>query len=38
METAKDMQTKIVGKAHTDEAFRARLLSDPKGAVGGSWA
>ena len=33
METAKEMQAKIVGKAMEDAEFRARLLSDPKGAV-----
>ena len=34
METAKDMRAKVVGKAGTDEGFRARLLADPKGAIG----
>ena len=34
METPKEMRTKIVGKARTDEGFRARLLDDPKGAIG----
>ena len=34
METAKDMRAKIVGKTGTDGGFRARLLSDPKGAIG----
>ena len=34
METANDMRMKIVGKAGTDEAFRSRLLTDPKGAIG----
>ena len=33
METAKEMQAKIVGKASEDADFRARLLSDPKGAI-----
>ena len=33
METAKEMQAKIVNKAMEDADFRARLLSDPKGAV-----
>ena len=33
METAKEMQAKIVGKAAGDSDFRARLLSDPKGAI-----
>ena len=33
METAKEMQAKIVSKAMADAGFRARLLSDPKGAV-----
>ena len=34
MESAKDMRMKVVGKARTDTEFRARLLSDPKGAIG----
>ena len=34
METAKEMQAKIVGKAAEDSDFRARLLSDPKGTIG----
>ena len=34
METARDMRAKIVGKADADEAFRERLLADPKGAIG----
>ena len=34
METAKEMQAKIVGKATADADFRTRLLSDPKGAIG----
>ena len=33
METAKEMQARIVGKAAEDSDFRARLLSDPKGAI-----
>ncbi len=33
METAQDMQAQIVGKATEDADFRARLLSDPKGAI-----
>ena len=33
METAKEMQARIVDKAMEDADFRARLLSDPKGAV-----
>ena len=33
METAKEMRAKIVGKAAEDAEFRARLLSDPKGAI-----
>lgn len=33
-ETARDMRAKIVGKAAADEAFRERLLADPKGAIG----
>ena len=33
METAKEMQARIVGKATEDSDFRARLLSDPKGAI-----
>ena len=34
METVQEMQAKIVGKAAEDAKFRARLLSDPKGAIG----
>ena len=34
METAKEMQAKIVGRAQADAEFRARLLSDPKAAIG----
>ena len=34
METPKEMRMKIVGKATEDADFRARLLSDPKGAIG----
>ena len=33
METAKEMQAKVVGRAAEDAEFRARLLSDPKGAI-----
>ena len=33
MKTAAAMQSQIIAKATEDEAFRARLLSDPKGAV-----
>ena len=34
METPKEMRAKIVGKAAEDTDFRARLLGDPKGAIG----
>ena len=34
METVQEMHAKIVGKAAEDAEFRARLLSDPKGAIG----
>ena len=34
METANEMREKIVGKASEDGDFRARLLSDPKAAIG----
>ena len=34
METPKEMRAKIVGKATGDADFRARLVSDPKGAIG----
>ena len=34
METAKELHARIVGKATEDGDFRARLLSDPKGAIG----
>ena len=34
METANEMRAKIVGKAAEDAEFRARLLGDPKGAIG----
>ena len=34
METPHEMRMKIVGKATEDADFRARLLSDPKGAIG----
>ena len=33
METPNEMRMKIVDKATADEAFRARLLGDPKGAL-----
>ena len=33
METAEEMQTRIVDKAAEDADFRARLLGDPKGAL-----
>ena len=33
METPNEMRMKIVGKAAEDAEFRARLLSDPKGAI-----
>ena len=34
METPSEMRMKIVGKATEDADFRARLLGDPKGAIG----
>ena len=34
METAKDMRAKVLGRAGRDAEFRARLLADPKGAIG----
>ena len=34
METPNEMRTKIVGKATGDADFRARLLRDPKAAIG----
>ncbi len=34
METPSGMRTKILGKASEDAGFRARLLDDPKGAIG----
>ena len=34
MESANDMRRKISDKAGTDDDFRARLLDDPKGAIG----
>ena len=34
MKTPKEMRMKIVGKATEDADFRARLLSDPKEAIG----
>ena len=33
METVKEMRDTLVGKAAADGAFRAQLLSDPKGAI-----
>ena len=33
METASEMRMKLVDRASEDADFRARLLSDPKGAV-----
>ena len=33
MTTAREMKAKIIGKAADDAEFRARLLSDPKGAI-----
>lgn len=33
METAQEMEAKIVGKAAEDAEFRARLLSDPKATI-----
>ena len=33
MQSPNEMRTKILGKAAQDAAFRARLLSDPKGAI-----
>ena len=35
METSNELREKITDKATHDEDFRARLLSDPKGAVEG---
>ena len=34
METPNEMRTKIMGKAAVDADFRARLLRDPKAAIG----
>ena len=34
METAKELRAKVVGRAAEDAGFRARLLSDPKAAIG----
>ena len=34
METPNEMREKVVGKAGRDAEFRARLLGDPKGAIG----
>ena len=31
--TASELRTRLVDKAEADEAFRARLLADPKGVV-----
>ena len=36
METPNEMRAKVVGKAAEDAEFRARLLSDPKAAIGQS--
>ena len=33
MATAREMQARVVSKATEDADFRARLLSDPKGAI-----
>ena len=33
METANEMREKVIGKAGQDADFRARLVSDPKGAI-----
>ena len=33
MVTIHDMRARLLGKARNDEAFRGRLLEDPKGAV-----
>ena len=34
METRKEMEARIIAKASRDDDFRARLRSDPKGAIG----
>ena len=34
MQSPNEMRTKILGNAAQDAAFRARLLGDPKGAIG----
>ena len=34
METPDEMRAKVADKAATDADFRARLVSDPKGAIG----
>ena len=34
METSQEMRMKIVGKAAEDADFRARLIGDPKAAIG----
>ena len=33
MKTAADLEARIKGRAASDEAFRTRLLSDPRGAI-----
>ena len=33
MKTAEEMRTRLIDRAGEDEAFRSRLLSDPKGAI-----
>ena len=33
MKTTTEMQSRVIAKATEDEAFRAKLLADPKGAV-----
>ena len=35
MKTPDEMRTQIADKAASDPAFRARLLDDPKGTIGG---
>ena len=34
METRKELEARIVAKANRDDDFRAKLRSDPKGAIG----
>ena len=34
MKTASGMREQVTAKAATDEAFRARLLKDPRGTIG----